>query len=342
MPLLINGKPITYVKDTIQSLTDDIEWQKEAISSFERSACKHVALSQSSLIILQGECASINMKQFDCLGTPFATTCNILFILNKGGTKIACAHLDGGLKKKQLVQVFDLFDKTELHQEGVHAYIIGGYLDEKDNSMEVTDTILRLICKERAFKNYNIHLSLLYTAQLNTNYKMIKDEKQKDGKLMKVALPKYQNVAYNLKQQAFICFDIKAQNIPYNTLRSAVGFDKSKKVKIRIVYDCCNAKDVKNGPKIERFDWMCPDWIRNVIAYQMSDDKILQYFSTSPYAEHDEFAKDSMALFKFLANNSGKQVFNGKPVYLKCGVILDKMQNVEQTCDDLEEKKSPK
>eukprot|EP01084_Bolivina_argentea_P068327 124382_1 len=339
MPLLVGDKPIKYETNVIQSLTDNIDWQKAQLSLFEASILKNKNnLSQSSLIILQGECGSINLTKFECIATPFATTCNIAFMTNINETKIMCSHLDEGVDKKQLINVFKLFDKTELQKEGINLYLIGGYLDEKQKSIKVTDKLFTLICNDKKFKNYNINLRLLITSKLNTDYKMIQDEENKSEN-KKVAIPKYQNVSYNLRTKTFSCFDIKSKNIPYNTLRGAVMFDSSNKNSIRVIYNCCNKKDILNGPKVDAFKWKCPDWIYNVLSYNLSDAKILKFFSTSPYAEHEEFAKDSKALFQFVAYKKAKDVFNGnKPLYMKCGIILNKNKVKKKNDNDKNDK----
>lgn len=276
------------------------------------------------MIILQGECASINGNRFNNVGTPFATTCNCIFLLNKSMTKCVLAHLDEGCDKKQLIDIFKLFTKLELQTEGVQLYIIGGYLDEKAKSVSVTNKILSLISSEKKFKNFIVNLRLLFTSHLNTNYKMVKDEEKDDNEL-KVSIPVHQNIGYSLESKKFYIFTIKSKYIPYYDLRGAIIFKDDKKTNIRIIYDSSNKKDILNGAKIDSFKWKCPDWVHNVLSYNLSDDKILKYFSTSPYAEHKEFAKDSKNLFKYISQNDPKEIFkNNKPIYLEKGIILKK------------------
>merc|ERR1712150_133937 len=159
---------------------------------------------------------------------------------------------------------------------------------------EVTDAIFT--CISNIFGKYKINLRLSLTGRLNTNFKMIKNESDKD---IKVAIPKYSNVAYNLKQRRFVIFDIESGDIPYFALRSAKLFVIDDDESLRIIYDCCDEMHMKNGACIEAFSWKCPKWIDQVLPHieYLSDKKILEWFSTSPYAEYDGFANDAKTLW---------------------------------------------
>ena len=56
-----------------------------------------------------------------------------------------------------------------------------------------------------------------------------------------------------------------------------------KKTNVGIIYDLLNEKDISNGAKIDSFKLKWPDCVNNVLSNNLSDDKILKYFSTSPY-----------------------------------------------------------
>ena len=187
--------------------------------------------------------------------------------MNKKQTKAACAHFDESVNKLQLMDLLKLFNKTELQTEGINLYLIGGYFDERSTSIEVTNKIFECLSK---FDKYNIAVRLLLTGKLNSTHKMIKD--------IKVAIPKYQNVAYDLRKGRFIVFDIKGTNIPYYTLRSAAIFDaSSSSSSLRLIYDCCNQKHIKNGPAVQVFKWKCPNWVRQALKIQnLSEERILQ------------------------------------------------------------------
>lgn len=54
----------------------------------------------------------------------------------------------------------------------------------------------------------------------------------------------------------------------------------------------------------------------------------MKFFSTSPFAEHDDFAKNSKELFKFVAYKDPKQIFKDeKSILLPTGVTLGNNNN---------------
>ena len=296
-------------------MVDDSKWQKEAISSFQESVFTTSDVSKSSLVILQGECGSINGTRFDCIGTLFATTCHIAFFMDKSRSTVVCAHLDEGLNVDQIQCILSLFDA-----KSIDLYLIGGYLDEKRTSIKVTDKLLYLLSTEKQFKDYNVNLCLLFTASLNTQYTFVPNSK---GMSVEVPIPKYQSIGYNLKENRFVSLEaVSGQNVPHYTLRSAVLFDLSNHHGLRVVYDCNDERYIERGPTIDAFKWKRPYWVRNILQSKMGDHELLQMFSTSPYAEHDGFAQDSRALFQYILQNEPKDVFaKGKPIHFQSGII---------------------
>ena len=125
------------LQSAIKQLTENTDWQKDQLSFFEECVASKHHIPAKTLIILQSECGSIESDRFECIGSPFATTCNIVFFINKQCTKAACAHFDEAVDTNQLDEVLNLFKKHELENEGIDLYLIGGYLDEKSTSIKV-------------------------------------------------------------------------------------------------------------------------------------------------------------------------------------------------------------
>ena len=302
----------------VAGLLGSTKWQTDAIESFLQAVLTTECIPKSTLIILQGECASINGTRFHCIGTPFATTCHIAFFMNKSRSIVVCCHLDEGVNTTQIKRILSLFTSDILKKQGIELYLIGGYLDEKGTSIKVTEQLLSLISSKKC----NVNLCLLFTGSLNTEYKTVSIDKSKSTK---VAIPKYQSIGYNLKENVFVSLkSISGSNIPHYTLRSAVIFDVLRNPKLRVIYDCCNQRYVENGLTIEAFKWRCPNWIVNVLRNDIGDERLLQIFSTSPYAEHGEFAQDSRNLFRFVHQNEPKNVFKkGKAIYFRNGIELN-------------------
>ena len=275
-------------------------------------------ISESTLIILQGECASINGSRFKCIGTPFATTCHIAFFMDKSRSIVVCAHLDEEVNAKQMKSIFSLFDSDILSKDGIDLFLIGGYMDEEETSLKVTTELLSLICCNEQFETFNVNLCLLFTEELNTQYTVYLDD---EGTEIEMAIPKYQSIGYDLKKKSFISLDmISGQNIPHHTLRNALTFDPADQNGLRVIYDCSKKECIENGAIIEPFTWECPEDLEEQL--ELDDDDLVEMCSTSPFAEHDGFGRSIRAVFEFVLKNQPKDVFeNGKAIHFESGII---------------------
>ncbi|ETO26004.1 hypothetical protein RFI_11134, partial [Reticulomyxa filosa] len=145
MPLLIGKK----MKDLTSKTSNP--WQNEEIEKLEKELMlRNDLITEKSVIVLQNECASISTlvaKQYDSIGSVFATTCNIIFfVLNQSTKKIMCVHLDEGVKSdKKCMETLLTKHFSAKEREGgeIGMYIVGGYMDEKNTSQQVTQEILK-------------------------------------------------------------------------------------------------------------------------------------------------------------------------------------------------------
>lgn len=69
----------------MEVLTKDTTWQKNTLqaleSKIEGKCDDNDTLTESSLIILQGEAGAANGTKFDVIGSVYATTCNMVFLM---------------------------------------------------------------------------------------------------------------------------------------------------------------------------------------------------------------------------------------------------------------------
>jgi len=246
------------------------------------------------------------------------------------------------------------FTEKELKSGDIGMYLVGGYLDEKRTSNEVSQSILKQLIESNETEQ-RIELKLLFSGELNTDYKHVNDNPHKNSdnsnskKLTQVPIPKIQCCAMTLSQTEkllpFGFTHITGEDIPHYTLRSAILYSKKELLLNTLLNVNDKLLDESYSLCLDPFDFECPNWLKDDLFYKKilnCDDSFwLTNFSTSPYAEHPDFVRQIKQLFAFLRTTSSTQAFKinsstqSSVIRFQNGVMLSakKDSNVTEATD---------
>eukprot|EP01080_Neovahlkampfia_damariscottae_P007108 gene7108-11271_t len=242
------------------------------------------------LHVFQREFATILPNQFEFIGSSEATTCIILFIRNKKTGKINCSHIDGsknqiGGNNCSLKKIFSTFNLEE--SSGVlELNFIGGYYDGSENSDKLIDSILF----ELENSNLNFEIKTFFVSTENS----ILDKKDS------IYYPIAKHASMETSTGKVFQTNFQVTN-PEEELRSLRWLGDS---------ELGNIYDYKNEVlKIENFHYQTIEQAN--LFLKLPDKVLLEYMSTSPEVESENFIPKLKNSLKFLINNPDAKIFFG-------------------------------
>ena len=274
MPLFSGGRNLP----TFQDLTQD----KDVISSCQNFLSAEIIklqLSQRYLYVLQGEAAIVNLDScsIEFLGSGEATTCHIVAF--KDSNHASITHLDDGVKSVECVSKILCQFGSE-----VDIFIIGGFTDERNISLEITNKLFE--CFHNHEKTINVRLWC--TVDQNTLTETVP------------ASPICCSAALDLKSGEFFHTEFgHQQRGPELPLRSTLY---SHLEEVHFIFSTERDRIV-----IPYFEFVeDPSFLRLV---NLPDSIILEHCSTSPHCEPTHFGNDVRERFLFTALQNSKKVF---------------------------------
>lgn len=289
MPLLIDGKEV---------------WQTPNVSKFVESFPKFKELSkelinQSIVEVGPQQLVYIGQREvagtfpgdnvISILGSEDATTCHIMVLRHSDSGAAAMVHYDGSSVDTGLAQMISLVeDLSEEVQHGkLEVHLVGGFLDERKNSHEVSDKVLKALCESP----HNLHLVTACITHFNTEYRK------------EVPFPIIYGVALDVKTGKLFRATFPDKG-PDMGLRSARHFTGGKE-NIEIYNP--KTQQLTIGP----FHY---DRLPNVDLFlSLPESQMRKYLSTSPEQEPDTFYESiRSALFQLRDfPNPMESVFKG-------------------------------
>ncbi|TSK62615.1 Protein N-terminal asparagine amidohydrolase [Bagarius yarrelli] len=212
------------------------------------------------------------------IGSDDATTCHLIVLRHTGSGATCLAHLDGSSTWSEVPllvnSVTALSNPAKAGRFELH--LVGGFDDDKKTSHNLSCEILEAFQKQKE----EIHLETCCITDMN------------DVVTNGIHRPIIYGLGVNVKTGEVFpaVFPHKG---PVEDLRSARSFTGGQLVE---VYDCSKGQ-VKIGP--------C-SWPQTTdIAFWLDEDDktILQYMSTSPYAEPPHFVHHIKSTIRFLLEN---------------------------------------
>jgi protein N-terminal asparagine amidohydrolase len=255
-------------------------------------------LKENYLYVAQREFATCNVKQFDYIGSGSATTCNILLFRDPLSGKTSCGHLDGcetqvGGEKCSVTRMINTFTQTE-QEYGLDVHLVGGYIDEKKQSLGISLSILEVLLNHST--KFNLETVCILTA--NTTNDQI-------GKFYK---PIIRGVAMATLTGKLVNAEFLDKG-PDFALRGTCGFTGGDE--LREIFDI-----EKNMIKIEPCLYESIGHAPTLITF--GDEKLLLNTSSSPLVEDENFTTEMRNVLKFMIENpNAKKFFNGKTRYWK-------------------------
>ncbi|CAL1535604.1 unnamed protein product [Lymnaea stagnalis] len=230
-------------------------------------------------------------KSISVLGSDDATTCHIAVLRHTGSGATSLIHFDGcsivkGLESMVAI-VNNLTENVSLGRLELH--LVGGFLDEKENSHDVSNKILNAVCKSP----HAIHLVTACITHHNTVYRN------------KIPFPVVYGLAVNVKTGELhpASFPDKGPDIPLRGARHFTGGKENIEI-----YDS-KTEVLTIGP----FNYEEMPHIDYYLS--LSDYQIRQLLSTSPDQEREDFAQNIRASLMQIRDfpNPFLTVFKGQP-----------------------------
>ncbi|XP_062853008.1 protein N-terminal asparagine amidohydrolase [Trichomycterus rosablanca] len=275
MPLLIQNKKIDRVTSTAE-LYSKYSCLKEKAKVF-RSKPILIVDPKCLLYMQQREYAATTPadKSVTVIGSGDATTCHLVVLRHKGSGVSCLSHLDGSDTWTEVpLLVNAVMSLSNPTKEGrLELHLVGGFDDDNKTSHKLSHDVLAAFQEQKE----EIHLESCCITEMN--------DVVMDG----IHKPIVYGIGVNVKTG-----DVFPASFPHrgpaHNLRSARTFTGGQMAK---VYDSTK-EQVKIGP--------CRWGPSSDIAFWLAedDDTILQYLSTSPYAEPPYFVQDIKSTIQFL------------------------------------------
>ena len=271
--------------------------------------------SDRVLYVLQQEFATIspckNSSNIKYIGSADATTCHIVIMKYSASGAISLAHLDGAQTfealQKMLIEIHDIsrykFDvagqkgnvaiagEEQLNSPfDIDLFIFGGFVDDKNYSEKLFGEILMSCVK--CNDNLNLKLAPCYT--LNTTL------------VNTVKKPIIYGVVVEVVSGEISAALFKNKGPDLHLRHVKIGSDLG----------VCSCYDFhKEHVQIPPFTYHPPYYIDQLLS--LPDHVYLQYTSTSPQCEPDDFVETSKGTFRFMLENPDRKVFeNGVRSYV--------------------------
>eukprot|EP01114_Cavostelium_apophysatum_P022735 TRINITY_DN8326_c0_g1_i1.p1 TRINITY_DN8326_c0_g1~~TRINITY_DN8326_c0_g1_i1.p1 ORF type:complete len:318 (+),score=73.32 TRINITY_DN8326_c0_g1_i1:139-1092(+) len=248
-----------------------------------------------NLYVFQREFATISLDSgIKFLGTSEATSCNMVIIRSKSSGKTSCAHADGSSKQvggdacsiQKMISTFT----SEESSAGFDLHIVGGMLDDKNYSLKLATSILRVL--HLAPFRFDLVTGCFYSLNNRT-----------EGN---VNVPLVRGLAIDVKTGEVFPAEFADDCKPDLELRNA-RFTSGPQL--------INIYDAKlNIIIIEPFGYQFYSAVDMQVLLRLPDKKILEMFSTTPKAESEHFVPNLKKMMTFiLANPDPNKFFGGNP-----------------------------
>ncbi|XP_068243211.1 protein N-terminal asparagine amidohydrolase-like isoform X1 [Palaemon carinicauda] len=291
MVILIDGSPLDEVPNSTKEFYQAHQTVVSKASSF---ASQNNVLVQKEycLYVAQGEFAVVpgNDPKIEYIGSDDATTCHIVIIKHTSGT-VCVAHFDGSKNEEAAVdtmvsKVFQIDGRVD-HLE---LYVVGGYVPEegskeakKNESESLSLKILGLFMRHKCHFN----LALWCTCYLNT-MQGINGPK-----------PIMYGVAIHLSTGEVFPATFRSHD-PALPIRSASRWMGDHTV-------ACDLYDHTNGTiTIKPFNYSDVDHF--AFYLKLSDQVLLNNFSTSPKVEPPSFCHDLREVFRVFVTHRNPDI----------------------------------
>ncbi|XP_060724713.1 protein N-terminal asparagine amidohydrolase [Tachysurus vachellii] len=290
MPLLIQNKRVDHVISTA-----------ELFSKYSHLRDNAKTFRSKPLVTVDPECLLyVQQREFaattptdgsvSVIGSDDATTCHLLVLRHTGNGATCLAHLDGSSTWSEvpllLNAVMALSNPAKAGRLELH--LVGGFDDDNKTSHKLSREILAAFQKQKE----EIHLETCCITDMN--------DVVKDG----IHRPVIYGIGVNVKTGEVFPATFPHKG-PAEDLRSARSFTGGQIVE---VYDSSKGQ-VKIGP--------CRWPVNTDIAFWLDEDDeiILQYLSTSPYAEPPHFVQHMKSTIRFLLEHPNADVLfpGGQP-----------------------------
>ncbi|XP_051985845.1 protein N-terminal asparagine amidohydrolase [Xyrauchen texanus] len=278
MPLFIHNKRIDRVNSTTE-LFSRYPHLKEHAKQFASRSPEPVD-PKHLLYLQQREFAAATPadNSVSVLGSDDATTCHLVVLRHTGSGATCLAHCDGSSTWTEVpLLVNAVTSRSNLAKEGrLELHLVGGFDDDRKTSHSLSVNILAAFQKQRE----EIHLETCCITDVND---VIKEGTHR---------PLVYGIGVNVKTGHVFPASFTFRG-PAEELRSARTFSGGQMVE---VYDS-SRELVKIGP--------CRWTPNNDMAFWLSqeDETILQYLSTSPYAEPPHFIQHIKSTIQFLLDH---------------------------------------
>lgn len=275
MPLLIHNKPSDCVTSTKDFYSKYFHLKEDA--KVLQSKPVVTPDPKCLLYVQQREYAATTPadKSVSIIGSEDATTCHLVVLRHTGSGATCLSHLDGSSTWTEvplLVKaVLSLSNPTTDGRLELH--LVGGFDDDNKTSQKLSLNILAAFQRQRE----EIHLETCCVTEMN--------DVVTDG----IHRPVVYGIGVNVKTGEVFPATFP-QKGPAEELRSARTFTGGE---LAEVYDS-STEQVKIGPckwppSTDMAFWLAED-----------DETILQYLSTSPYAEPPHFVQHIKSTIRFL------------------------------------------
>ncbi|XP_066980037.1 protein N-terminal asparagine amidohydrolase-like [Macrobrachium rosenbergii] len=291
MVILIDGSPLDKVPDSISEFYQVHQSVAAKWSSFA-SQNNILVQEEYSLYVAQGEFAVVPASdaKVKYIGSDDATTCHIVIIRHKSGT-VCVAHFDGSKNEEAAVNtmVSKVF-QIEGSVDPLELYVVGGYVPEeesreakKNESESLSLKILGLFMRHKC----QFNLILWCTCSLNTTQGASGPK------------PIVYGMAVHLSSGAVFPATFKSHD-PDLPLRSASRWMGDHTV-------ACDLYDYKTGTiTIKPFTYTDVDHF--AFYLKLSDQVLLNNFSTSPKVEPPSFCHDLREVFRVFVTHPNPDV----------------------------------
>ncbi|XP_051567372.1 protein N-terminal asparagine amidohydrolase-like isoform X1 [Myxocyprinus asiaticus] len=278
MPLFTKNKRIERVISTTE-LFSRYPHLKEHAKQFA-SRCPEPVDPKHLLYVQQREFAATTPadNSVSVLGSDDATTCHLVVLRHTGSGATCLAHCDGSSTWTEVPLIVNaVTSRSNLAKEGrLELHLVGGFDDDRKTSHALSLNILA------AFQNHReeIHLETCCITDMN--------DVIKEG----IHRPLVYGIGVNVKSGYVFPASFIFRG-PAEELRSARTFSGGQMVEVYV----SSRELVKIGP--------CRWTQSNDMAFWLSqdDETILQYLSTSPYAEPPHFIQHIKSTIQFLLDH---------------------------------------
>ena len=288
-----------------QKLQDLLVSCKVKNDAFKRSQSVVITESVPALYVCQGEYATVDTasSRLRYIGSSEATTCVLLFLSKN--TRVSVAHYDSpGALSALLEQVQSLKGDDG---EPIHVSMIGGF--EDDHLIEGRELAAAIVDRLGEFPHQTFTFDVCLVGDKNSRPSMRKKGNKE---------PIFREAVYSVTDHCVLpsAWKMCPAVVPELTFRSATVFRDTSE---RPLYNIFSQEPGAEGEvffqprSFPEFD----ERVLLVIASgHMSDDSVLENFSTSPFAESDNFVKTFRETCVFLLENPKGALgyFDGKKI----------------------------